>query len=236
MRQMWDSESEKLLRELYPDTPTVDLVAVFGRSVTKIHQKANRMELRKSEAFLKGPHSGRLDGIIGTESRFQKQMPGWNKGRKQTDYMSAENIARTAATRFKKGQDPHNTVPIGHVRITQDGYMEMKVRHDKSGKNKNFVLVQRLVYEKHFGVIPVGGIIEFRDGNPLNVSPENLELKTRRENMIRNSVSDKAIVKRFLGVTDDDSVMKIIAEMPEIIALKRKTILLNHKINKNYAK
>jgi hypothetical protein len=147
MRQIWSPQSEKLLRELYPDHLTEDLVDVLGFPVHKIRSKANRIGIKKSESFLKSNLSGRLDGVRGGNTRFKKGQISWNKGKKQIEYMTDEMIARSVQTRFKPGQDPHNTVDIGHVRMTKDGYLEMKVRHDKSGKNKNFVLLQRLIYE-----------------------------------------------------------------------------------------
>lgn len=236
MRQMWSPQSEKLLRELYPDRLSEDLVEVLGFPVHKIRSKANRMKIKKSEAFLKSNLSGRLDGVRGGNTRFQKGQDSWNKGKKQSEYMSPEMIARTAGTRFNSGRDPHNTVGIGHVRITKDGYLEMKVRHDKSGKNKNFVLLQRLIYEQHHGDIPKGFIVEFIDKNPLNLDVGNLRLCERVENLMRNVTSDKSIVKRFFKINSEDEIMKVINDMPDVIALKRNTLLLNHQINKNYAK
>ena len=49
-----------------------------------------------------------------------------NKGRKQTEYMSEEQLAKTKATRFKKGHVPKNHKPVGYERITRDGYIEVK--------------------------------------------------------------------------------------------------------------
>jgi hypothetical protein len=224
-----------LLRELYPDHLTDDLVAVLGFPKHKILSKASRMKIKKSEAFMNSELSGRLDGVRGGKTRFQKGQKSWNKGKKQTEYMSAEMIARTAETRFKVGQNPHNTVEIGYVRITKDGYLEMKVRHDE-GENRNFVLLQRLIYEQHHGVIPEGFIVEFIDRNPMNVAIDNLRLCSRVDNLMRNITSDRAIVKRFFKINSEAEIMKVINDMPDVIALKRNTILLNHQINKNYAK
>ena len=45
----------------------------------------------------------------------------------------------------------------------------------------------RVVYEKHFGVIPKGFIIAHKDKNKDNDAPENLEAISRAENMRRNA-------------------------------------------------
>lgn len=236
MRQIWSAEEEQKLINLYPDSSASELVVVFSRSISKICSKANKLGLKKSADFFNGPFSGRLNGVVGENTRFKKNQPGWNKGKKQTDYMRPEMIERTKNTRFKKGDDPHNTVSIGSTRITKDGYVEIKIRHDKTHKNKNFVLLQRLIYENNISPIPEGYIVEFIDNNPLNFELNNLRLVTRKENMIKNSLSDKSIVKRFFGIKEEKSIDIIISSIPEVIALKRNAILLNHQINKNYAK
>lgn len=236
MKKIWTSQEIETLKRLYPDCKTETLEGIFKRKASIISQKASKLGIGKSEGFKKSPISGRMlkGNTIGEATRFTKQTPGWNKGLKQVDYMSAEMIERSAKTRFKKGQDPHNAVPIGYERITQDGYVEVKVRHLKGGdaKNKNFVLKHRMIYEQNFGEISEGMNVEFLDGNKLNFELSNLVLRTRQENMLRNSYSDNGIVKRFFGVKNPETVDKIIEEMPDLIKQKRKTILLNQKINK----
>lgn len=223
-----------LLRECYPDMTNKKIGEKLGIPDWKVGAKANAIGLRKSATFLKSPASGRFNGVQGVGFRFTKGMPGWNKGLKQKDYMSPESIERTAKTRFEKGQDPHNTVEIGHVRVTRDGYLEMKVRHEKGKFNKNFELVQRLVWEKYNGPIPENYIIEFIDGNPMNVSIDNLRMSSRAENILRNVTSDQSIVKRFFRVKNEAEIERIIREIPEVIDLKRKIILLKHKLNQKH--
>lgn len=111
-----------------------------------------------------------------------------NKGRKQSDYMSAEGIEHTRATRFKKGNVPFNT-------RESDG--EISVRRDtKSGIEYLYIrislgqweLLQRVNYRKFIGEIPNGYVVILRDGNSKNCCPTNLELITQQENMIRNTI------------------------------------------------
>lgn len=240
MRKPWTAKEIEILRRLYPDCKTETLALLLNRKSSLISQKANVLGIHKSEGWKKSPLSGRMlkGSTIGEATRFTNQTPGWNKGLKQKDYMSPEMIEKTAKTRFKKGQDPHNTVPIGYERITDDGYTEVKVRHLKNGdaKNKNFELKHRLIYQENFGEIPEGMIVEFLDSDKLNFEPSNLVLQTRKENILRNSYSDNGIMKRFFGIKNPEIIEKIKAEIPEIINQKRQTILLNQKINKEYAK
>lgn len=240
MRKLWTAQQVDSLIKLYPDCKTETLVPLFGRSASMISSKASSLGIKKSEGFLKSPLSGRISAKndIGINTRFKSLQPGWNKGMRQSDYMSKEMIEKTSKTRFKKGQDPHNTVSIGYERISRDGYIEVKIQHLKNGdaNNKNFVAKHRIIYEEHYGEIPENCNVEFKDGNKLNLNPSNLILRTKKENLIKNSLCDKSIVKRFMGIKDINLIDVIINEMPETINLKRKNILLNKEINKKNAK
>lgn len=241
MSVIWTLEENTILIEKYPDATTTDLLVLLpGRTYSSITGHANLLGIHKSESFHASGLGGRIcsGNDIGLETRFYKKMPGWNKGKKQVDYMTAENIEKTKVGRFKKGQDPHNTVPIGTERLSKDGYVEVKIRHLKNGdaNNKNFVSKHRMIYEKHFGPIPDNCNVEFIDGDRGNFEPSNYVLRTKTENFLKNIMSDASIVKRFLGVKEPELVEKIMTEMPEIIELKRNTIKLNQKINKQYAK
>lgn len=241
MSRIWTLEENRILREKYADSYTQDLLKLLpGRTVSSITGHANVLGIKKSDLFYASGMGGRISKVndIGVSTRFFRQMPGWNKGKKQSDYMSPEKIEKTKATRFQKGSDPHNTVPIGTERISKDGYIEIKIRHLKNGEanNKNFVSKHRMIYEKNFGPIPENCNIEFIDGNRMNFEPSNFILRTKTENFLKNSMSDASIVKRFLGVKEPELVEKIITEMPEVIKLKRNAIKLNQKINKQNAK
>ena len=93
-----------------------------------------------------------------------------------------EAIAKTAKTRFKKGNTPHNHKPVGYQRITQDGYIEVKTEEPNI-----FKLKHRLVWEKEFGEIPAGHNSQFKDGNRLNCELENLYIITRADQLNENN-------------------------------------------------
>ena len=104
-----------------------------------------------------------------------------NKGKNQTEYMSAEAIAKTKATRFKKGNTPHNTNYDGHERISKDGYIEIRI------SKGNYKLKHLYNWELKNGKLPIGHCLACIDGDKKNTSPDNWELITRVENMYRNS-------------------------------------------------
>lgn len=121
------------------------------------------------------------------ESRKKKGDIPFNKGKKQTDYMTADAIERTKKTRFKKGNKPHNTNSNGNGAIV--------TRQDTSGRNYKYIrikkgvwnLYHRIVWQKVNGKIPENHLVVFKDNNTENTTIENLELITMTENMYRNS-------------------------------------------------
>lgn len=119
------------------------------------------------------------------ESRFKPGCTPPNKGRKQSEYMSAKAINISKKTRFKKGRLPHNTKKDGAISI----------RTDKRGVQYKFIRVaiskwvplQRWLWEKNNGPIPKGGKIIFIDGDTMNYELQNLQLITTAGLMVKNS-------------------------------------------------
>ena len=115
------------------------------------------------------------------DSYYHKGHEPANKGKKQTSYMTPEAIARTAKTRFKKGDLPHNTRYDGHERISIDGYVEIRV------KSSHYRLKHIVEWEKVNGKLPDSHCLLCQDGEKTNTSPDNWKLTSRAENMFRNS-------------------------------------------------
>lgn len=144
------------------------------------------------------------------DSRLKPGNVSFNKGKKQSEYMTPEAIARTVKTRFKKGHTPHNTKP-GNGMIVE--------RADKSGRIYQYIriskakweLLHRVVWERKHGPIPEGMIITFKDGNSLNCELDNLEQISMEENMLRNSRHDfpyEIIPSMILSKQLDQTIQK----------------------------
>lgn len=118
----------------------------------------------------------------GLSARFEKGYVSFNKGRK------GWYAPGTERTRFKKGNLPANTKPIGYERITKDGYIEVKVKMRPSNHlcNDNFVFKHRLVWEAANGPIPSGYVVIFRDGDKQNCELSNLCLIKRAGHRVMN--------------------------------------------------
>lgn len=194
-RKYWTADEELVLREMYADNTCAVIAEKLDRKPGSVYQAANRLGLKKSDLFLASDRSGRIqrgkqDPRI-VASRFQKGMEPWNKG---THYVAG---GRSAETRFKKGEmsgaAQHNYVPIGTLRISNDGYLERKMTDDQSlYPARRWTFVHRLVWEQAHGPIPKGHMVVFRPGQFTNkvelLTADRLDCITRAENAHRNSV------------------------------------------------
>lgn len=166
-RRPWSNEDEAVLRGCYAHWLNTTLAGIFDRPAKAIGLKARKMGLKKSPELKAG--------------QFQPGQVTWNAGRK-----GWHAGGRAAQTQFKRGQMPHNHKPVGHERVTKDGYLERKIAEPKT-----FSAVHVLVWEQVNGPLPAGHIVVFRPGMKTTdasaINAERLELITRAENMRRNS-------------------------------------------------
>jgi HNH endonuclease len=193
MRHVWTQVETAVLRAAYPDTPTAALAASLGLTVQQVYHKAQALGLRKSAAYLAGPHACRLrrgDGV-GAQHRFEPGLVPWNKGMKGWCAPGSER------TQFKPGElrgaAQRNYVPIGSLRLTKGGLLERKITDDPAlYPARRWVAVHRLVWEAANGPIPPGHMVRFRPGRHTVVAEEitadRLELVSFVENMRRNTL------------------------------------------------
>ncbi len=180
----WTEIELAILRQHYPTTKAADMVPMLpGRNISQICNKAWNIGVKKSPetiaemsriAMLNPDHPGK-------KQQFKKGLTPWNKGK------PFDSGGRSVETRFKKGQKPHTWNPIGHERITKDGYLERKME-DTGVTRHDYKPVHHLIWIEAGNSIPPGHALIFRNGNKLDFSLENLELVSRAELMRRNSV------------------------------------------------
>jgi hypothetical protein len=185
----WTESEKDIVRQLYPHTTNAEIIKLLGRHTERsLYLMAKKMGIKKSPEYFK-LHGARLDGVIGTESRFKAGSTPWNKG---MHYFAG---GRSADTQFKKGRKPEesrNYQPIGTLRISKDGYLERKISDDISvNPARRWQAVHRLVWEASNGVIPAGHLIVFKKGMFTNqielLTVDRLECISRAENARRNS-------------------------------------------------
>lgn len=214
-RHYYTKKEKELIISRYPYESSAKIAKDLGVSVSSIYNQAHVLKLKKSEAYLKTPESGLfLKGERrGKRNQFKKGSPAFNKGLKQTEYMSKESILNSKKTRFKKGQLPYNTKYNGFItkRKAKSGRVYQFIRVGAS----DWVHLHVYNYIKANGPQPAGSCIIFKDGDTLNTSIENLECISRSENMKRNTIHNYP------------------QELKEIMRLNGK---LNRKINEKLTK
>lgn len=178
MSRLHDPKNIEYVKAHYADTCTKQIAKKLNLRISQVYNIAFRFGLTKSESYHEKGLSGRINKgeHIGKSHQFKKGHIPFNKGKKW------KATGRAIETQFKKGHEPHNTKYDGHERISKDGYVEIRV---SKGVYK---LKHRVVWESVNGAVPKGMCLVFKDKNKQNISIENLEIITRKENMLRNTI------------------------------------------------
>lgn len=189
-RKVWTPEEDNIMKTLYPTATMFELLEWFpDRSERSIYSRATTLELLKTKEF-RGNQMERITRELaesGKAHRFRKGDIPANKGKKQTEYMTAEGIERSKATRFKKGVVSHNVVPVGTISERRNERRKTVYLYIKE-KEHHWEQLHRHVWKNHYGEIPKGHNIIFKDGNTLNCEIDNLECVSDEKNMLRNSI------------------------------------------------
>lgn len=213
-------QEDDYIRANYLLIPTKRISKLLGRSESSARQHIKLLGLSIPKHII---------AKFKADSYIKKGATPPNKGKKQSDYMTAEQIERTKATRFKKGVLPHNTKYDGAERITKDGYVEVRI---SKGVYK---LKHRVEWEKVNP--PIGdNILTCKSEDKTNCHPDNWKMITRAEHVINNSDHDNPTDKRiasYIATTSkkmDRELQAIVLQHPQIIDTKRTQLLLNRKI------
>lgn len=183
----FDLSEIRVVRARFPHRPTAEIARRLGRSEAAVRGLAQRLDLRKTEAYLASPAACRLrrGDEVGKATRFRKGHVPANKGLRRPGWCAG----RMSETWFRKGDRPHTWVPIGKDVVDPEGYRKRKVADDRSRPSRfNWKFVHILVWEAEHGPVPAGHAIAFKNGDRRDIRRENLELVSRRELMRRNSI------------------------------------------------
>jgi len=159
-------------------------------------------------------------------SKFKKGHVPFNKGLKWDEYISEKGKINCLKTTFKQGHMPNNHRKVGSIRLAVTGYWYIKTAEPKTWEQLHHIIYKQhnpdFRFEKDV-------ILEFKDGNPNNLSIDNIIKTTKQESMKRAKNSDKMIANY---ITRDKKLRaKIIREHPELVEIKRKIIELNKSLN-----
>ena len=124
----------------------------------------------------------------GLTGHFPKGNVPSNKGKTWDEYMSKECQKKSRKTCFKKGNKPSNTYSLGTERHRTDGYIDVKVANSKEPgmSRKTWKLKHHLLWEEHYGPVPVGHKVIFTNGDKKDFRIENLALVTHNELLVMN--------------------------------------------------
>jgi len=178
-KRKWTEEEIQLLTALYPCTKSAALAKLFNCNIHQLYNLAWHTGVKKSQWFKDSPMAQKLrsDSSAGEPYRFKKGQPPPNKGKK------VGNDPRMMPTQFKPGHKPANHKPVGTIRISRDGYCEIKI---EEGMFK-WRLLHRIIYERMHGPVPESYIVTFVDSNKQNISIVNLTIIDKKQNCQRNS-------------------------------------------------
>tara|TARA_R110000868_G_scaffold395285_1_gene666908 strand:+ start:2053 stop:2685 length:633 start_codon:yes stop_codon:yes gene_type:complete len=173
----YTEEELEIITKLYATTPAKVIATWMPHSSISISKKAHTMGLRKTKEYLSV--QGRKIALkqwqnektcsIARKTCFIKGYTPWNKGQK----LSKEHIAKLTGT-YKKGNLPHNNLPIGSTRNI-DGYNEIKYANHK------WMSLARYNWQQVHGEIPKNMCVFKLDGDRLNDNISNLCLVTRKD-------------------------------------------------------
>jgi hypothetical protein len=177
LHNAFTEEHLEIIRKLYADTPNKVIATWMPHSSTSISKKANQMGLKKTKEYIR--ENGRTiaaaqwkelkENGLELKSNFKKGHVPWCKGKK----MSSEHIAKLTGV-FKKGQTPHNTLPIGSIRNINN-YNEIKYANHK------WMALARYNWEQVHGPVP-GDMCVFKiDQDKYNDDISNLCLVSRKD-------------------------------------------------------
>ena len=161
---MLNEQEVEYLKEIYKGRFVPEIVQMIN---AKFNANHNHYEISNAKTKY-----GLKSGI---KSVFKKGDEPHNKGKKWEDYVKAEVRERCLKTAYKKGNIPKNTLPIGAER-KKEQYIEVKVAQPNVWKKKHVVM-----WEKANGEIPEGHVVAFADGNPANLTLDNLMLLSKGE-------------------------------------------------------
>lgn len=174
---MTREEEDKIILELYPTMSSKTLAKKIKRGPAYVLHRAKELGMQDI-----------IDKKRGS-SQFKSGHKPHNKGRRWDEYMTKEAQEKVKAGWFNKERVIRK--PLYSISIRKDPPSGRFYKYIKLADRK-WVLLSRYVYEQHNGPIPKGHNVRFKNGDTMNCNIDNLELVTRAEMMLRNSVQDYA--------------------------------------------
>ena len=190
---LFTPEMDDRLRQIYHLHTNAEIAQMMGLKRSEVADRAVVLGLRKPKELLSRTISEALYRTGRRPGQFQKGLVPWNKG------LTGYSVA-LGRSHFKHGNRPPTWVPVGTERWTTPPkakpdaprYIKRKVAEPNVWR-----LVHRITWEQHYGPIPKGHIVVFKDGDSSNCDPANLACIPRSDLGIANGAG---IPYHFAGV------------------------------------
>lgn len=204
-------EEVKFLRDNFKTMTNRELAGALGLKLTKTREFLYEMGLKRMEMeywtddqieFLKANY--RAIGDTELAEIFEKKWPKnktWTHQHidKKRQYLKLKRTKEELRLIQKRNKElgcwaecatkmwaTRGVAKIGEVRIWKFSNEDYLTKVLKT--NSGFVKYAHYIWEKHYGKVPEGFNIVFRNGNSLDVKIENLECISNSELMRRNSI------------------------------------------------
>ncbi|MDR2890738.1 MAG: HNH endonuclease [Alistipes sp.] len=184
MAKRWDKDDIKILTARYANNSNVELAAILYRSPQSIAVKAHKMGLHKSDIFL-------------AQQGFKKGYTPFNKGRKMGEWLSPEVHAKIKANQAR-------TAERNRAATKPDGTISRRYNGDYLKVAGRWVKLSHHVWMTHNGPVPEGYAVFHRDGDHLNVEPENLYIDRKNDVSVhtaRRSPEERSAIGQKIWVT-----------------------------------
>lgn len=200
------THEDDFLKTNYLELNLEQLGSKLNRAIGSIHGRLKCLTLIVPKELIK---QRQLAGLKagwdkGCTARFQKGHIPANKGQKMPEHV----YVKAKPTMFKKGHKSHNALEVGtEVKRFSKGYYYWLI---KLPGVKKLQYKHRHVWQQHYGPIPKGYNIQFKDRNTLNCNIENLYMISRQEQCKQNSIHSypKEVVKTIRLVTKLNKTIK----------------------------
>lgn len=88
-------------------------------------------------------------------------------------------------------------------------------KYRERDKNRKTIMMHRVIYERHFGKIPEGMVIDHIDRNILNNQKANLRLATKRQNCLNSKVRSNNLTTGYTRSAPDNRTGRFRASINE---------------------
>lgn len=256
-KSIFTDQQIQLIKDRFHSMTNVQLAKVLDKKLTVVRDKCRELGLLHIQLeywtvaqveYLRANYQ--MKGDVELAEYFNtvkewKKNKGWTKKHieKKRRYLKLDRTkpqlvvikqrnvvqGRFSINHWKRWKDLE--APIGDIRtwVSQLGNL-YKVIKTKDG----FVHLAPHIFKIHHGKVKPGYIVTFKDGNPLNCSPENLIQISRAENAMRVvAVHARGKSYQYLAgimARGDQELKKVLLQNTELLEVKKMQLKLNRLI------